>query len=47
MEKEGAKMMKKRILCYGDSNTYGANLKGAGTVEQETYPAALLRELNK
>ena len=36
-----------RIVCIGDSNTYGANLKGAGTVEQETYPAALLRELGR
>ncbi len=33
------------VVCLGDSNTYGANLKGAGTTEHEPYPAVLLREL--
>lgn len=31
------------IVCLGDSVTYGANNKGAGTAEGETYPAALRR----
>lgn len=34
-----------RIVCIGDSNTFGASLKGAGTVEREPYPAVLRREL--
>jgi lysophospholipase L1-like esterase len=31
------------VVCFGDSLTYGANVKGAGTVTGETYPAALQR----
>lgn len=34
-----------RIVCFGDSITYGAGVKGAGTVEGETYPAVLARLL--
>lgn len=40
-----ARMNPERIACLGDSNTYGAGLQGAGTVEKETYPAVVLREL--
>lgn len=29
------------VVCFGDSLTFGANVKGAGTVTGETYPAAL------
>lgn len=29
------------IVCLGDSVTYGAGMKGAGTAEGETYPAWL------
>ena len=38
----------KRILCVGDSITYGVNVKGAGSAapDAETYPARLAKELN-
>jgi lysophospholipase L1-like esterase len=29
------------VVCFGDSLTYGAGAKGAGTAAGETYPAAL------
>jgi acyl-CoA thioesterase I len=32
-----------RIACIGDSLTFGAGVKGAGTISGETYPAWLLR----
>ena len=35
-----------RILCLGDSITYGAALSGAGTVMGETYPAWLKTLVN-
>jgi lysophospholipase L1-like esterase len=31
------------VVCFGDSITFGAGVKGAGTVAGETYPAALQR----
>lgn len=31
------------VVCFGDSITFGASVKGAGTVDGETYPAALQR----
>lgn len=31
------------VVCFGDSLTFGANVKGAGTVTGETYPAVLQR----
>ena len=31
------------VVCFGDSLTFGAGVKGAGTVTGETYPAALQR----
>jgi acyl-CoA thioesterase-1 len=31
------------IVCLGDSVTYGANNKGAGTADGDTYPAMLRR----
>ena len=31
------------VVCFGDSLTFGVNVKGAGTAEGETYPAALQR----
>lgn len=34
-----------RVLCFGDSITYGAGMQGAGTVEGETYPGMLARLL--
>ena len=34
------------VICFGDSLTYGAHVKGAGTSEGETYPACLSRLLN-
>jgi len=35
-----------RVLCLGDSITWGAGLSGAGTVTGETYPAWLQTRLN-
>lgn len=35
---------KQKILCFGDSITYGAFMTGKGTTEGDTYPA-LLRQL--
>lgn len=32
---------KVKILCFGDSITYGAFMKGEGTAEGDTYPALL------
>ncbi len=31
------------VVCFGDSLTFGASVKGAGTATGETYPAALQR----
>lgn len=31
------------VVCFGDSLTFGAGVKGAGTATGETYPAALQR----
>lgn len=31
------------VVCFGDSLTFGAGVKGAGTAAGETYPAALQR----
>ena len=35
----------KRVVCFGDSITFGAHVEGAGTATGETYPAFLLRLL--
>jgi len=35
----------KRVVCFGDSITYGAGVKGAGTATGHTYPACLARLL--
>jgi lysophospholipase L1-like esterase len=35
-----------RVICLGDSITYGGDLPGAGTAEGETYPAFLSQILN-
>lgn len=35
-----------RIVCFGDSNTYGANLAGAGKLSGDNYPACLWRLCN-
>lgn len=34
------------VVCLGDSITFGVHVKGAGSVEGETYPAQLWRLLN-
>lgn len=34
-----------KIVCFGDSLTYGAAMQGAGTAEGDTYPAQLQRLL--
>jgi lysophospholipase L1-like esterase len=36
-----------KIVCFGDSMTYGAFMAGAGTAEGNTYPAFLKALLNK
>jgi len=36
-----------KIICFGDSITWGASLKGSGTATGETYPAQLQLLLNK
>jgi lysophospholipase L1-like esterase len=35
-----------KIICFGDSLTFGLYVQGAGTVSGQTYPADLNRELN-
>lgn len=35
-----------RVVCFGDSITFGAYTKGAGTTKGETYPAYLLTMIN-
>jgi lysophospholipase L1-like esterase len=35
-----------RVVCFGDSITFGAHVKGAGTATGETYPARLAALLN-
>lgn len=32
-----------KIVCFGDSITYGSRVEGAGTSTGDTYPAVLLR----
>ncbi len=34
-----------RIVCFGDSITYGAGMKGAGTATGDTYPGQLAKLL--
>ena len=34
-----------RVLCFGDSITYGAGMEGAGTATGDTYPGMLARLL--
>lgn len=43
------KLLKKgnRIICFGDSITYGSFMPGAGTSEGDTYPAVLKKLINK
>ena len=36
----------KKVVCYGDSLTFGANLPGAGTVTGENYPSYLWKIWN-
>ena len=42
------KLLKKnsRIICFGDSMTFGAFMEGAGTSDGDSYPAFLKRMLN-
>ena len=35
-----------KIVCFGDSITYGIYVNGAGTSTGQTYPAVLLADLN-
>ncbi len=34
------------VVCFGDSITFGVHVRGAGSVEGDTYPAQLWRQLN-
>lgn len=36
-----------RVVCFGDSITFGAHMPGAGTATGETYPAWLYVALNR
>lgn len=36
-----------KIVCFGDSITYGSRVEGAGTSTGDTYPAVLLRLIEK
>jgi len=36
-----------KIICFGDSITYGSFMKGEGTTSGDTYPAMLQNYLNK
>jgi lysophospholipase L1-like esterase len=36
-----------RVVCFGDSITYGASMEGAGTATGQTYPAFLAKLLSK
>lgn len=36
-----------KILCFGDSITFGSFMKGAGSSEGDTYPSALKRFINQ
>ena len=35
-----------KIVCFGDSITYGSGSKGGGTVMGENYPSFLLKRIN-
>ncbi len=35
------------VVCFGDSITFGAHMKGAGTAKGDTYPSFLKRALEK
>lgn len=41
LQKQGLLKKNRKIICFGDSMTYGSFMKGAGTVAGETYPAVL------
>ncbi|WP_372934509.1 hypothetical protein [Mariniphaga sediminis] len=34
-------MLHFKIICFGDSLTFGVYMKGEGTAEGDTYPAIL------
>ena len=36
----------KKIICFGDSITFGSFMTGAGTAEGDTYPALLKKIIN-
>ncbi|WP_319481345.1 GDSL-type esterase/lipase family protein [uncultured Draconibacterium sp.] len=36
-----------KVLCFGDSITFGSKVKGSGTAEGETYPAYLQQLIEK
>ena len=36
-----------KIICFGDSITYGTRVKGEGTSEGDTYPAILKRKIKE
>ncbi|GAB3932302.1 SGNH/GDSL hydrolase family protein [Mucilaginibacter myungsuensis] len=42
----GNKLSKSNIVCFGDSLTYGAGVRGAGTITGDTYPAQFYLLLN-
>jgi len=38
---EASRLPTERVVCFGDSITFGANVKGQGTATGETYPGQL------
>jgi lysophospholipase L1-like esterase len=42
---QAARLPHTKIVCFGDSITFGANMDGAGKVEGDTYPGYLARLL--
>ncbi len=43
---DGKVRLKGKVICFGDSITYGLDVEGEGTVEGETYPAYLKQILS-
>lgn len=45
LRKQGLVKRKMKIVCFGDSITFGAFMEGKGTATGNTYPAVLLKAL--
>lgn len=47
LQKYFGKLNQLKIICFGDSITYGVYMQGKGTAEGDTYPAVLKRLILK